>query len=190
MRLGLVAMGRAVAMLARVRNDRCRQASPLAEPDVAGMSLRLAARVVHTYTVPATSSSASTRTRTCVAACAGACRYRLLRHLGCLADLEPFGGRDVPELVEQLGGGAASPPTSGAGPTRSPIRSTCWRTAPLIAREPDLSRSGRSRYRIVEPLITFYEAVMRRRWAELEIHRTEEVWRSSRRSFLAHRLLD
>jgi uncharacterized protein len=55
----------------------------------------------------------------------------------------------------------------------------------LIAREPDLFRSGRSRYRIVEPLITFYEAVMRRRWAELEIHRAEEVWRSSQRTFLA-----
>lgn len=55
----------------------------------------------------------------------------------------------------------------------------------LIAREPDLFRSGRSRYRIVEPLITFYEAVMRRRWAELEIHRAEEVWRSTQRTFLA-----
>src|SRR5262249_9221711 len=50
-------------------------------------------------------------------------------------------------------------------------------------REPDLFRSGRSRYRIVEPLITFYEAVMRRRWAELEIHRAEEVWRSTQRTF-------
>ncbi len=55
----------------------------------------------------------------------------------------------------------------------------------LIAREPDLFRGGRLRYRIVEPLITFYEAVMRRRWAELEIHRAAEVWRSSQRTFLA-----
>jgi AAA+ ATPase superfamily predicted ATPase len=54
----------------------------------------------------------------------------------------------------------------------------------LIAREPDLFRSGRLRYRIVEPLVTFYEAVMRRRWAELEIYRAEEVWRSSQRTFL------
>jgi uncharacterized protein len=55
----------------------------------------------------------------------------------------------------------------------------------LIAREPDVFRRGRSRYRIVEPLITFYEAIMRRRWAELEIHRGEEVWRSAERTFLA-----
>lgn len=55
----------------------------------------------------------------------------------------------------------------------------------LVAREPDLFRSGRSRYRIVEPLITFYEAIMRRRWPELEIHRAENVWGSVRQTFLA-----
>ncbi|GAA3188879.1 AAA family ATPase [Nonomuraea roseoviolacea] len=55
----------------------------------------------------------------------------------------------------------------------------------LVAREPDLFRSGRARYRIVEPLITFYEAIMRRRWSELEIHRAKRVWGSVRQSFLA-----
>ncbi|WP_049566102.1 AAA family ATPase [Nonomuraea sp. SBT364] len=55
----------------------------------------------------------------------------------------------------------------------------------LIVREPDLFRSGRARYRIVEPLITFYEAIMRRRWPELEIHRAESVWGSLRHTFLA-----
>ncbi|MEZ0074931.1 ATP-binding protein [Planotetraspora sp. GP83] len=55
----------------------------------------------------------------------------------------------------------------------------------LVAREPDLFRPGRSRYRIVEPLITFYEAIMRRRWPELELHRAESVWRSVRPTFLA-----
>lgn len=35
----------------------------------------------------------------------------------------------------------------------------------LIAREPDLFRRGRANYRITEPLIRFYEAVMRRRWS-------------------------
>lgn len=54
----------------------------------------------------------------------------------------------------------------------------------LVAREPDLLRSGRARYRIVEPLIAFYEAIMRRRWAELENHRAERVWRSDRHTFL------
>ncbi|WP_283138515.1 AAA family ATPase [Rhizohabitans arisaemae] len=55
----------------------------------------------------------------------------------------------------------------------------------LITREPDLFRSGRSRYRIVEPLITFYEAIMRRRWPELEIRRAASVWESTRATFLA-----
>ncbi|MCP2326654.1 hypothetical protein HDA40_005161 [Hamadaea flava] len=54
----------------------------------------------------------------------------------------------------------------------------------LIRREPDLFRPGRSRYSIVEPLITFYEAIMRRRWSELEIHRGEAVWSSMRPTFL------
>ncbi|WP_226898916.1 AAA family ATPase [Nonomuraea phyllanthi] len=55
----------------------------------------------------------------------------------------------------------------------------------LVRREPDLFRSGRARYRIVEPLITFYEAIMRRRWPELEIHRAETVWRAVRQTFQA-----
>jgi AAA+ ATPase superfamily predicted ATPase len=55
----------------------------------------------------------------------------------------------------------------------------------LIRREPDIFRSGRVVYRIVEPLITFYEAIMRRRWAELEIHRAESVWASARQTFLS-----
>lgn len=55
----------------------------------------------------------------------------------------------------------------------------------LISREPDLFRSGRARYQIVEPLITFYEGIMRRRWSELEIHRAEAVWRSLRPTFMS-----
>ncbi|GLX04284.1 ATP-binding protein [Microbispora sp. NBRC 16548] len=55
----------------------------------------------------------------------------------------------------------------------------------LVAREPDVFRQGRSRYRIVEPLITFYEGVMRRRWPELEAYRGEAVWGSVRETFLA-----
>ncbi len=54
----------------------------------------------------------------------------------------------------------------------------------LITRAPDLFRPRRAKYRIVEPLITFYEAIMRRRWAELEIHRGESVWASVRQTFL------
>lgn len=54
----------------------------------------------------------------------------------------------------------------------------------LIAKEPDLFRASRSRYRIVEPLITFYEAIMRRRWTELERDRAEAVWQATRPTFL------
>lgn len=55
----------------------------------------------------------------------------------------------------------------------------------LITREPDLFRTGRARYHIVEPLIAFYEGIMRRRWPELEIHRAEAVWGSLRSTFLS-----
>jgi AAA+ ATPase superfamily predicted ATPase len=55
----------------------------------------------------------------------------------------------------------------------------------LITREPDLFRRGRATYRITEPLITFYEAVMRRRWPELELGLAEQVWRAAQPAFSA-----
>lgn len=55
----------------------------------------------------------------------------------------------------------------------------------LIVREPDLFRRGRASYRITEPLITFYEAVMRRRWPELELGLAEQVWRATQQAFSA-----
>jgi hypothetical protein len=57
--------------------------------------------------------------------------------------------------------------------------------AALVRRDADLFRSGRPRYRIVEPLITFYEAIMRRRWAELELGQAAAVWESARATFLS-----
>ena len=54
----------------------------------------------------------------------------------------------------------------------------------LISKQPDLFRAGKARYRISEPLITFYEAIMRRRWAELERNRGREVWEASRPTFV------
>jgi hypothetical protein len=62
---------------------------------------------------------------------------------------------------------------------------TVLEDAALIVREPDLFRSGRATYRITEPLITFYEAVMRRRWAELELGLADAVWTTAKRSFHA-----
>ena len=55
----------------------------------------------------------------------------------------------------------------------------------LITKEPDLFRSGRSTYRITEPLITFYEAIMRRRWPELELGLADAVWRAGQSTFSA-----
>jgi uncharacterized protein len=54
----------------------------------------------------------------------------------------------------------------------------------LIAREPDLFRPGRSTYRVTEPLITFYEAIMRPEWFRLESGQAEAVWRDQRSGFL------
>ncbi|MET7338360.1 ATP-binding protein [Nonomuraea sp. NPDC005650] len=55
----------------------------------------------------------------------------------------------------------------------------------LIAREEDAFRKGRSLYRICEPLIVFYEAVMRREWTRLERGRPEAAWSNSRATFLS-----
>jgi hypothetical protein len=54
----------------------------------------------------------------------------------------------------------------------------------LLAREPARLCAGRSNYRVREPLVTFYHAIMRSRWAELERGRAREVWQSSRPAFL------
>jgi hypothetical protein len=50
----------------------------------------------------------------------------------------------------------------------------------LLVRETDLFRAGKSRYRIAEPLINFYEAVMRPAWQRLEAGQAAEVWAGAR----------
>jgi hypothetical protein len=55
----------------------------------------------------------------------------------------------------------------------------------LITRETDPFRKGRSLYRITEPLIVFYEAVMRREWTRLERGDPAGAWRNSQATFLA-----
>jgi hypothetical protein len=55
----------------------------------------------------------------------------------------------------------------------------------LLVREEDCFRSGRTQYRIAEPLIGFYEAIMRPRWADLEQGLGEAVWPDSRARFLS-----
>jgi hypothetical protein len=53
----------------------------------------------------------------------------------------------------------------------------------LLLKEPDLFRSGRARYRIAEPLITFYQAIMSREWARLELGGGSAVWPGARARF-------
>jgi uncharacterized protein len=55
----------------------------------------------------------------------------------------------------------------------------------LLVREPDLFRSGRASYRIAEPLLTFYQAIMSRDWSRLELGDGRQVWQASRARFLS-----
>ncbi|MGW4846579.1 AAA family ATPase [Nocardia brasiliensis] len=55
----------------------------------------------------------------------------------------------------------------------------------LLVREQDAFRAGKSVYRITEPLINFYEAVMRPSWARLESGQAEQVWARSKERFAA-----
>jgi AAA+ ATPase superfamily predicted ATPase len=55
----------------------------------------------------------------------------------------------------------------------------------LLVKEPDLFRAGRSRYRVAEPLITFYQAIMSRQWSRLELGGGPAVWAGARPRFLA-----
>ncbi|WP_322780527.1 ATP-binding protein [Frankia sp. Cas4] len=55
----------------------------------------------------------------------------------------------------------------------------------LLRREADLFRQGRSVYRIAEPLIVFYQVVMRPRWGLLESGRAAAVWQDARSRFSA-----
>jgi AAA+ ATPase superfamily predicted ATPase len=55
----------------------------------------------------------------------------------------------------------------------------------LISRHPDAFRKNRSTYRIAEPLITFYQAVMRPRWALLELGHARRAWPQARQAFLS-----
>lgn len=52
---------------------------------------------------------------------------------------------------------------------------TVLEDAGLLVREPDLLHTGRSSYRIAEPLVTFYQAIMRPTWTALEQRRGADV---------------
>jgi hypothetical protein len=55
----------------------------------------------------------------------------------------------------------------------------------LLRREPDVFRSGRSRYRVADPLINFYQVVMRPQWGLLESGRGRPVWQAAAAWFSA-----
>jgi uncharacterized protein len=58
--------------------------------------------------------------------------------------------------------------------------------AGLLARDVDVFRPGRSVYRISEPLIAFYHAIMRPEWSRLERRgQAAQVWRDSAHRFTA-----
>jgi uncharacterized protein len=57
--------------------------------------------------------------------------------------------------------------------------------AALIAKEADLFRRGKWLYRVTEPLITFYEVVMRPEWFRLETGHADAVWRDQAPDFLS-----
>jgi hypothetical protein len=57
----------------------------------------------------------------------------------------------------------------------------------LVVREPDAFAGNRTTFRIAEPLITFYHAVMRPIWSDLEHTRdASRLWQRSQRRFTAN----
>jgi len=57
----------------------------------------------------------------------------------------------------------------------------------LIIREPDMFKDNRTSFRIAEPLVTFYHAVMRPIWSDLEHTRdATHLWRRSQRRFVGN----
>jgi hypothetical protein len=57
--------------------------------------------------------------------------------------------------------------------------------AGLITREADPFHGRKSLFRIAEPLITFYEAIMRPTWPQLEQRQAAAVWRRQHSAFLS-----
>ena len=62
---------------------------------------------------------------------------------------------------------------------------TVLEDAGLITREADPFHARKSQFQINEPLITFYQAVMRPAWAQLEQRQATAVWRRQRSTFYA-----
>ncbi|GAA1609689.1 ATP-binding protein [Catellatospora bangladeshensis] len=105
---------------------------------------------------------------------------------------EETGARDTPLYHGVLGAIALGHNTRGgiAGYLERPSTNighplTVLEDCGLVAKEPDAFRTGRSTYRIAEPLITFYSAVMRRNWSFLERGMAEQAWQAGQETFRA-----
>jgi len=79
-----------------------------------------------------------------------------------LSGISSYVGRKTPEITRQL---------------------TILEDCRLIRRDPDVFRKNRPRYRICEPLLTFYNAVMRTQWSLIETGRGATVWRGAQARF-------
>ena len=55
----------------------------------------------------------------------------------------------------------------------------------LVRRQQDVFRARRSTYRVAEPLVVFYQVVMRPQWGLLESGRARNVWEAARARFLS-----
>lgn len=55
----------------------------------------------------------------------------------------------------------------------------------LVRRDPDLLHANRSTYAVAEPLVTFYEAIMKPDWGLLESGFAENVWENRRPAFFS-----
>jgi AAA+ ATPase superfamily predicted ATPase len=82
-------------------------------------------------------------------------------------------------------GGIASYMGRKSGDLAHPL--TVLEDCGLITREPDLFKDNRTSFRIAEPLVTFYHAVMRPIWSDLEHTRDPaHLWHRSRQRFVGN----
>jgi hypothetical protein len=98
-----------------------------------------------------------------------------------------------PALYHSVLGAIASGNRTNSGIARFVGRKSADITHPLnvledsglVAKEPDVFRRGRWTYRVTEPLINFYEAIMRPEWFQLESGQADAVWQRKRPDFLS-----
>nr|MDT0666688.1 ATP-binding protein [Micromonospora sp. DSM 115978] len=82
-------------------------------------------------------------------------------------------------------GGIASYLGRKAGDLTHPL--TVLTDCGLVVREPDVFKENRAQFRIAEPLVTFYHAVMRPIWPDLEHTRdATTLWKRSQRRFASN----